>query len=107
MAGTQYNVFMRIITRSKLLEYCKRYPNARQSLLTWYADVNDSTWTKPLDIKDTYGNRVSFIGGKRVVFKIKGNQYRLVVQVEYQFQTVYIRWCGTHAEYDKIDTEAV
>ena len=97
---------MHVIAKKRLLEYCEGYPDAREQLLAWYADAESSMWTKSLDIKDIYGDRVSFVG-KRVIFDIKGNSYRLIIIVEYKFQKVFIRWFGTHGDYDKVDVANV
>ncbi|EIM01263.1 type II toxin-antitoxin system HigB family toxin [Rhodanobacter sp. 115] len=67
---------------------------------------NTTVWTAPQDIKARYAS-ASFVGNNRVVFNIKGNTYRLIVAVAYRFQTVYIKFIGTHAEYDRIDAETV
>jgi mRNA interferase HigB len=104
--GTVYNIVMHIIAKKRLLEYCEQYPDAREQLLAWYADAKRSNWAKSLDVKDVYGDRVSFVG-KRAVFDIKGNSYRLVVIVEYRFKKVFIRWFGPHADYDKIDIASI
>ena len=97
---------MHVIAKKRLLEYCQQYPDAREQILAWHADAESSNWTQSLDVKSVYGNKVSFVG-KRAVFDIKGNSYRLIVIVEYRFKRVYIRWFGTHADYDKIDVASI
>ena len=97
---------MRIISRKTLREFWERHPDARQSLQAWYADVKHATWKTPADIKNTYRN-ASIVANTRVVFNIKGNKYRLVVAVQYEYGIVYIRFIGTHREYDKIDVTAI
>jgi len=101
--GTYYNIDMHVIARKRLLDYCEQYPDARERLFAWHADTEASEWTRPIDITTIYGKNVSFVGDKVVVFDIKGTSYRLVVRVEYRYKSVYIRWFGTHKEYDKID----
>jgi len=97
---------MRIISRKALREFWERHPDARQPLQAWYADVKHATWKTPADIKDTYRN-ASIVANNRVVFNIKGNKYRLVVAVQYEYGLVYIRFIGTHREYDKIDAATI
>jgi mRNA interferase HigB len=97
---------MRVISRKKLREFWKKHPDVRQSLQAWYADVKQADWETPTDIKNIYNN-VSFVANNRVVFNIKGNKYRLVVAVQYKHRIVYIRFIGTHREYDKIDAASI
>lgn len=97
---------MRIISRRLLREFWVRHPDSAVPLQTWYRDVSDASWNGPQDIKATYRN-ASFLANNRVVFNIKGNHYRLVVVVVYQYGVVYLRFVGTHEEYDRIDATAV
>lgn len=97
---------MRVISRKKLREFWKKHPDVRQSLQAWYADVKQADWETSTDIKNIYNN-VSFVANNRVVFNIKGNKYRLVVAVQYKYRIVYIRFIGTHREYDKIDAAGI
>lgn len=97
---------MRVIALKALREFWERHPDAEQALRAWYHDVKKATWRTPADIKAIYRN-ASFIANNRVVFNIKGNQYRLVVAIQYQHRAVYIRFIGTHEEYDKIDATKV
>lgn len=97
---------MRIIARKTLRAFWERHPAVQQALQAWYYDVRRVTWRTPADIKDVYHN-TSFLRQNRVVFDIKGNQYRLVVVVNYQYGIVYIRFVGSHQEYDRIDAEII
>ncbi len=97
---------MHVISRKKLREFWENHADARASLESWFADVKHAEWQKPDDIKAVYRN-ASIIGNNRVIFNIKGNKYRLVVAVQYTFRIVYIRFIGTHQEYDGIDTETI
>lgn len=97
---------MRIISRKTLKAFWERYPNAEQALQAWYADLKASHWKSPSEIKSVYRN-ASFVGNDRVVFNIKGNTYRVVIAIQYQFGIVYIRFVGTHEEYDRIDAATV
>lgn len=75
-------------------------------LQTWFHDVEHASWSGPADIKAVYRN-ASLLANNRVVFNIKGNHYRLVVVVVYQNGVVYIRFVGTHEEYDRIDAATI
>jgi mRNA interferase HigB len=97
---------MRIISRKALKEFWERHPDARQALQAWHADAKRATWKTPVDIKNIYRN-ASIIAGNRVVFNIKGNRYRLVVAISYEHGIVYIRFVGTHQEYDGIDPATI
>jgi len=97
---------MRIISRKALREFWERHPDAMQALQAWYADVRQVTWDAPADIKGVYRN-ASIIANNRVVFNIKGNRYRLVVAINYEVGIVFIRFVGTHEEYDRIDAATI
>ena len=97
---------MRIISRKKLRAFWQQHPDVRQPLQAWYADVKQADWKTPADIKNVYRN-ASFVANNRVVFNIKGNKYRLVVAVRYEYGLVYIRFIDTHQEYDRIDATTI
>ncbi len=97
---------MRIIARKTLKEFWESHADARQPLQAWYSDVKHVIWKKPSDIKSVYRN-ASFIENNRVVFNIKGNKYRLIVVVQYELSIVYIRFIGTHREYDNIEAATI
>jgi len=97
---------MRVIARSTLRAFWEQQPDAQQALEAWYHDARRSVWKSPADIKDVYRN-ASIVANNRVVFNIKGNQYRLVVAVNYKFGIVYIRFVGTHQQVDRIDVTTV
>jgi len=96
---------MRIIAKKTLREFWELYPDAEESLLAWYREVKKEDWSKPSQVKDKY-RTASFVGD-RVVFNIKGNDYRLVVKINYPYGVVYVRFVGTHEEYDEIDVKEV
>lgn len=97
---------MRIIARKTLREFWEKRPDARQALQAWYADVKHAEWASPADIKAIYRN-ASFLSNNRVVFNIKGNRYRLIVSIQYEFRIVYVRFIGTHPEYDQINADTI
>ncbi len=99
---------MRIIKEKTLADYCnvRKYKTAAESLKAWVFEVKYSTWDNANELKSKYGN-ASILGSKRVVFNIKGNDYRLIVDIEYKLKVVFVVWFGTHVEYDKIDAKTV
>ena len=97
---------MRVISEKALREFWKTHPDAEQALRTWLAIVNRAAWHSPDEIKREFAT-ASFLANNRVVFNIRGNNYRLVVVAVYRIEHIYIRFIGTHAEYDRIDAETV
>jgi len=95
---------MRVIGASKLHEFWTRRQDAKAQLEAWYAEAEHARWRSPRDVKKRH-TKASIIGNNRVVFNICGNKYRLVVHIKYGFETVIIRFIGTHAEYDRIDAK--
>lgn len=97
---------MRVISKATLVQFWTEHPAARQALQTWFEDASQSQWHSPQDIKRRYAS-ASFVAHNRVVFNIKGNDYRLVVAVAYRFQALYVKFVGSHAQYDAIDAATV
>ena len=97
---------MRIVAISYLRHFWEEHPRAEQHLKAWIDEVRKAEWTQPAEIKDQYRS-VSILKNRRVVFNIKGNDYRLIVAVAYRYQAVYVKFVGTHAAYDAIDAETV
>ncbi len=99
---------MRIVKEKTLTDYCRLSKNkqAAESLKAWVYEVKFSIWNNANELKLKYSN-ASIISSKRVVFNIKGNNYRLIVDIEYKLKIVFIVWFGTHEEYDKIDAKTV
>lgn len=97
---------MRVIAVSTLRAFAQGHPDAQGPLLAWLAVAQAANWSTPADIKAQFGN-ASFVGNRRVVFNIKGNDYRLVVAVAYRLGALYIKFVGTHEEYDRIDVETI
>ncbi len=96
----------RIIAKRTLKKYWIKHSDSEQYLKTWYDTAKNSNWKSPNDIKNTYAN-ASIIANNRVVFNIKGNSHRLIVKFNYERQWAFIRFLGTHAEYDKINAETI
>ena len=97
---------MRIIAKATLRAFWERHADAEEPLLAWYREVEKEDWDTPAKLKAKYGN-ASVLWNNRVVFNIKGNDYRLVVKINYPYRVVYIRFVGTHADYDKTNAEEV
>jgi mRNA interferase HigB len=97
---------MRIISRKTLSDYWEAHRDVEDALEAWFAEAEHAAWHTPADIKQRYPS-VDPVGNNRMVFNIKGNHYRLVVKIHYNVGFVYIRFIGTHAEYDKIDAEKI
>jgi len=99
---------MRIISIKTIKDFWenKKYRDAEQPLKAWYHEAKRAEWKNSGAIKGKY-NSASILANGRVVFNIKGNQYRLVAAVNYKFQIIFIRFIGTHAEYDKIDAKTI
>jgi len=97
---------MRIISKKTLRDLWAVHSNAGQSLKAWHAKAKLAEWKTSNDIKTDYRN-ASFVANNRVIFNIKGNTYRLVAAVNYDFGIIYIRFVGSHKEYDKIDATTI
>lgn len=105
-AGPVTSAPVRIIAKRALREFWERVPRAEEPLLAWYADARAADWPSPDAIKRRHAS-ASILRGNRVVFDIGGNRYRLVVRINYPYRIVYIRFIGSHADYDRIDAETV
>jgi len=97
---------MRVIARKTLCDYWTREPETEETLKAWFTEAQSANWTGPADIKEMFRS-ASILKDSRVVFNICGNKYRLVVWINYPFKTVYIRFIGTHKEYDAIDAGTI
>ena len=100
---------MRVIAVSTLKAFWKSSPQHRDAegpTLTWYRDVLKAEWSKPSDVKQQFGN-ASILQDGRAVFNIGGNKYRIVVWINYPYRIVYIRFIGTHEQYNTIDAQTV
>ena len=97
---------MHVIAKRTLREFWEKHPGAEQPLKAWHNMARSATWHTPTDIKAQFRN-ASFVANNRVVFNIAGNKYRLVVVVRYRIQRIFVRFIGTHQEYDKINVSEV
>lgn len=97
---------MRIFTEKPLKLYAERHPEAKSAIQDWVKKVKESSWLTLADIKIAF-NSVDYVGNQHYVFNIKGNDYRLVVVIQFKPQFVYIRFIGTHSEYNRIDCSTI
>ena len=97
---------MRIFNKSAVERYASRHASARESLRAWYAEATAARWLTPEDVKAQFP-KASVIANNWMVFDIAGGRYRLIVSINYSFQASYIKFFGTHAEYDRIDAASV
>ncbi len=100
---------MRVIAISTLRAFWQRrsaYIDAKEPTLAWYRHVLKADWTSPADVKNDF-RTASILRDGRVVFNIAGNKYRIVIWINYAYRVVYIRFIGTHAQYDKIDVRTI
>jgi len=111
--GNYFNIFvtiidkpMRVIAKKILREFWEKQTDSEQQLKTWFKETLKAVWTSPNDIKSEYP-KASILKNGRVVFNICGNKYRLIVQINYPRQWIFIRFIGTHRDYDRIDAEKI
>ncbi len=97
---------MRVIAKKVIREFWEKYSDSEDQLKTWYKEASKATWKSPMEVKDEYA-KASILKGGRVVFNICGNKYRLVVDINYLRQWVFIRFIGTHSDYDNIDANTI
>ena len=97
---------MRVITKRVLREFWEKHADVRPQLQAWLENAERSEWNEPRDIQKIYGDD-AVLPGNRAVFNIRGNRYRLVAKIHYNTGIVYIRFIGTHAEYDRIDVHQI
>jgi mRNA interferase HigB len=95
-----------IIARSAITEFCSTHPDAGDGLLNWYVKTIESNWESFMDIKMTF-NSVDYVGNDRYVFNIRGNKYRLIAMIFFDERTLYIRFIGTHSDYDRIKASEI
>lgn len=99
---------MHVIKRKPLVDFYEQqgHQDAKGALEAWYYEATHAQWASPADIKALYSS-ASILKDNRVVFNIAGNKYRLIVRINYGSRTVFVRFIGTHREYDKIDAEVI
>ena len=97
---------MRVIAKKTLREFWQKHKDCEQQLKSWYQETSKAKWKSPKDIKREYPS-ASFLADNRVVFNIKGNHYRVICKINYDYLIVWIRFVGTHANYDTIDATKI
>ena len=96
----------RIVAKRTIREFWEKHPDSKEYLQTWYETARRADWQQPEDIKQFY-SKVSILKNSRVVFNIKGNDYRLVAKMNYAKQWIFIRFIVTHGDYDKINANTI
>ena len=97
---------MRVVAKKILREFWEKHKDCEQQLKSWFCEAEKAEWENPNQIKQEYPS-ASILNENRVVFNIKGNNYRLIVKISYEYQMVWILFIGTHAEYDKINANTI
>jgi len=97
---------MRVISKRILREFWEVHPDCKEQLKCWYSEAEKAEWQSPDDIRKDYPS-ASILKSKRVIFNIKGNSYRLIVRVNYNYGLVWIRFIGTHEEYNSINAKEI
>ena len=97
---------VRVIAKRTLRDFWSRHGDCEQALKAWYKEAEDANWKGPGDIKRDYPS-ASILTDNRIVFNIKGNKYRLIVKVNYSYKVIWVRFIGTHSEYNRVDAERI
>ena len=97
---------MGVVAKKILREFWEKHEDCEQQLKAWFRETQKAEWENPNQIKIEYPS-ASILNENRVVFNIKGNNYRLIVKISYEYQMVWIRFIGTHSEYDKINANTI
>ena len=97
---------MRVIAKKILRDFWEIHSDCEQQLKSWYRETSKAEWVSPNQVKTEYPS-ASILSENRIVFNIKGNNYRLIVKINFEYEMVWIRFIGTHAEYDKINASKI
>lgn len=97
---------LRVIAKKTLRDFWFIHTDCEQQLKSWYQEASNAVWKNPDHIKKEYPS-ASFLPGNRVVFNVKGNHYRLIVRINYDYQMIWIRFVGTHQQYDAVDAKTI
>jgi len=97
---------LRVIAKKILRDFWEAHADSEQQLKSWYLETSKAAWLNHNELKQEYPS-ASILANNRVVFNIKGNNYRLIVRINYDYQMMWIRFIGTHAEYDKINANEI
>ncbi len=97
---------MRVIAKRTLREFWEKHTDTKQALLSWYKVAKSAKWQNFEEVKQQFGT-CKILGDDRIIFKIKGNKYRLIVKITFTNQIIWIRFIGTHSDYDSIDAKEI
>jgi mRNA interferase HigB len=106
MGTYSYICTVRVIAKSTLRSFWEKHADSENALKCWHKEAEEAKWKNPNQIKRMYPS-ASFLNNNRIVFNIKGNKYRIIVRINYDYGIVWIRFIGTHTEYDKIDATTI
>ena len=97
---------LRVIAKKILKDFWEKHPDCEQQLKAWFKETSNADWKDAHDVKTEYP-KASILKGNRIIFNISGNSYRLIVKINYDYQMIWIRFIGTHKEYDKINANEI
>lgn len=97
---------MHVISRKKLREFWEKHRDAEEWLKAWFKEAQAANWKSLDDIRKRYRS-ADWVRGNKVIFDVKGNRYRLIIKVKFEAQIIYIRFIGTHEEYDRVDVDSL
>ena len=97
---------MRVVAKKILRDFWEKHSDCEQQLKSWYQEASNAEWKSPNGTKSEYPS-ASILSNNKIVFNIKGNNYRLIIKINYDYQIIWIRFIGTHSEYDKINTNEI
>ncbi len=97
---------LRVIAKKVLREFWEKHNDCEQQLKAWFQEASKAEWKNPNEIKTEFPS-ASIIGNDRIVFNIKGNSYRLIIKINFDYQMIWIRFIGTHPEYDKVNAKTI
>jgi mRNA interferase HigB len=98
---------MNIYNKSSIIAFYKKHPTSKLALEIWHDEIINQTWQSPNSFKQFFGKKISILKNNRIVFDIKGNDYRLIASINYEQQWLFIKFIGTHADYDKINANTI
>jgi mRNA interferase HigB len=98
---------MNVIAKRTLRAFWDRHPAARGPIQAWHQVAKKAAWRGPAEVKQLFGATIDILPGNRIVFDLGGNRYRLIAKMNYPLRIVFVRFIGSHAEYDRIDAETI
>jgi mRNA interferase HigB len=106
LVSLKKNIHLRVVAKKILRDFWEIHGDCEQQLKSWFQEASSGEWKNPNELKIDFPS-ASILNDNRIVFNIKGNKYRLIVKITYEYQMIWIRFIGTHAEYDKINATEI